>query len=268
MKKIQSRKWEIDNVNFDHFMNDLLKTMTDGQRANLPMELAFKLDKGAKYAVSMLTFTQKLYILSIAFNKKVTLIIEDDKGLLPADFLPSIIKAQNGKKKTGELVDEFRAAGAFFLGSHDLMNWLEYANMICATPMYRLMTGFRSDIKDRSKVQQRAQRVRESVNGILEMLVYYEGNKKRMSTDYNVGPAEWYALMFFYRGENTPDKFYDEAFKYAYTSNRRTLSVALTSLKRRGFLDTRGAVRSTRYHITPKGKELTIKIMERITFGY
>jgi len=266
MKKIQARKWEIDNENFDHYMQDLLKKMTDGQKANLPIELVIKLDKGAKYAVSMLTFVQKLYVLSTAFNKKISLILEDESGISESDFL-SILKAKSGKVKTRELVDGLRAAGAFFLGDHDLMSGLEYANMVCATPMYKMMSDFKSDIKDKSKVQHRAQRVRESVNGILQFLINYDGNKKRMSSDYNLNPAEWYALMFFYRGENAPSAYLEE-YKYSYTSNSRTLGVALTNLKRRGYLDTRGAVRSTRYYITPKGREVVLKIMERIIFSY
>lgn len=267
MNKIQTRKWEIDNENFDHYLTELFKGMSDAQKSKLPIDLSIKFDKGVKQAISLLTFVQKLYVLSVAFGKDISLIIEDEKGINEKTFT-SIKKSEAGKKKTGELVDEFRTAGAFFLGNHDLMNWLEYANMVCATPMYKLMSGYKSEMKDRSRVQQRAKTTKESVGGILEMLVHYEGNKKRMATDYDISPGEWYALMFFYMGESIPTTFYDDKFLYSYLSNRRSLSVALTSLKRKGMLDTRGESRNIKYYITPKGREMLIKIMERIVLGY
>lgn len=266
MKKIQNRKWELENPNFDHYVKALFSEMTEAQRSMLPPDLSYKVGKGSKYSTSMLTFVQKLWILSTIYNKRVSLIIEDEKGI-PVNAFKKILQAQHGKIATRELVDEFRHAGAFFLGDHDLMSWFEYANMVCATPMYKLMTGYKADLKDRSKVQVRHQRIQEATYGMLKMLVHYEGNKKRMSSDYDVTMPEWYALMFFYEQESTMAKF-QETFKYAYISNTKDLYGAITKLKRKDMIGSRGtSKRYFKYYITPKGKEMVIRLMTRIVFG-
>lgn len=266
---IQSRKYEILDENFDEYFSQAVDSMTMEQREKLPQELSGKILKGGKGYLDTLTFVQKFFILVFSLGKKWTLFIEDDYGLSYEAFL-EMQKGYTENYPRREAVSELRESGSFFLGTTQLMKRLEYVTLQCSSNIYKSIVGYRAELHEKRRKIKAQRQITYSVNGILRFLVNYEANKYKLSATYGLNTiSEWYTLLFFYEDENKAAKFH-ETFLYAYSSSRRHRNSALARLLELGYIDTRAKKHTIhiRYYLTPKGKELAIKIMDRVFFNY
>lgn len=265
---IKSRKYDIVDENFDEYFFQIVDTMTMEQLERVPNELSAKVRRGAKYSLESLTFVQKLYLLTTVFRKRWTFIIEDEQGSSLEAF-EEIQKGYRDNHSRLEAVEELRNTGSFYLGGMHLMQRMEYVVLQCASNVYKAISGYRSAIHERRKKIQSQRDTSESVLGVFRLLMNYEANKFRF-VDYGVlSLSEWYAIMFLYENEAKPAQFHDK-FLYSYSSGKRNRINAISRLQLMGLVDSRAKKRSihTKYYLTQQGKELAIKIMERVVLNY
>jgi DNA-binding HxlR family transcriptional regulator len=267
--KIQTRRYDLYDENVDEYFFQAIDNMTPEQKERLPNELAAKVRRGAKESLDTLTFVQKLHILTSVLGKKWTLIIEDEAGISYEAFL-SLQKGYTENHPRLQAVSELRESGSFYIGAPHLMKRLEYVALQCATTVYKAIKGYRSEIHERRKKIAAQREISESVRGVFRLLMHYEANKYKLNATYGLeSVSEWLALMYFYDNEEKPSQFND-MFMYAYSSGKRNRGQALLRLRTLGYIDTRAKKHSvhTKYYLTPKGKELAIKIMERVFMNY
>jgi hypothetical protein len=267
--KIQTRRYDLVDENFDEYFFQCISNMTAEQKERLPNELAAKVLRGAKESLNTLTFVQKLHILTSALGKKWTLVVEDENGEGYDAFL-QVQKGYSENEPRMMAMRELRESGSFYLGAPHLMKRLEYVALQFATNVYKAITGYRADLHEKRKRIQQQREVSTDVNSVLRFLIHYEENKYRLAANYGLDTmSEWLALMFFYLDENRPATFHDK-FMYAYSTGKRHRANALARLMALGYIDTRAKKHSkyTKYYLTSKGRELTVKILERVFFNY
>jgi DNA-binding MarR family transcriptional regulator len=267
--KIPTRTYDIVDENFDEYFFGLIENITPEQKERLPSELLQKVLRGPKEAMSTLTFVQKLHILTSVIGKRWSLIIEDENGSSYEAF-QEIQKGYRDNHPRLEAVEMLREAGSFFLGDYHLMKRLEYVTLQCATNIYKAIVGYRAEIHLKRKNIQSYREINESVHGVLRLLIHYEANKYKILANYGLASvSEWLALMYFYDKEEKPSQFHN-VFSYSYSSGRRNRGNALMRLRELGYIDTRAKRQSikTKYYLTAKGKELAIKIMEKVVLNY
>ena len=266
---IEPNKWGYFNPHFDSWFLELLTNITPEQKERLPLDLLRTLDKGAAHALKSLNIIRKQYILAVAFKKATITIMEDEQNGLGIKDWIQLHKTYRGKGNIGEMVDTCRLHGAFFLGNHDLMKFLSYVNFVHSNNLYLLGTGIAEMPKGRTKLDNRIKKIHELIGSLSELLIHYEGNKKRMKLEYDIDQPEWYALMYFYRHiEKRSREFIHETFIYAQASSIANLKNALTNLKQKKLLDFRGGSKDRRYFLTLSGRELYEKIVNRIVLGF
>ena len=266
---LKNRRYDIDNENFDNYFLRHISKITPEQKSRLPQELAFKVFRGGSFSINSLTFMQKMYVLYCAFGKRVSILVEDDNEGLSYNEFAKLERGYRGSQKRGDIVDDFNIKGTFVLGMHDLVARLEYANHLCSSNLWKLAKDYQKYQLNNIRLHDKQRQTKDAVRLLRKLLVYYEGNKKRMAIDYGIDPAEWLALLHFYDNETKAVPFVDETFKYSYNSNKQTLRGALVSLQHKGILDIRGSrPRNVFYYLTPKGVEILGKIIARYILNY
>lgn len=266
---INAHKWDILDENFDEYFSQAIDNMTEQQRERLPSELSAKVLRGGKNCLDTVTFVQKLYILTVALDKKWSFFIEDEYGLSYEAFL-EMQKTYSEVYPRREAVSELRESGSFFLGTIQLMKRLEYVALQCASNIYKSIAGYRVELHEKRRKIKAQRQITYSVNGIWRFLINYEANKYKLKVTYGLNNiSELYVLMYFYEDENKAAKFH-ETFLYAYSSSKRYRNAALARMLALGYIDTRSKKHTIhiRYYLTPKGRELAIKIMDRVFFDY
>jgi hypothetical protein len=266
---IIKRKYDLLDEHFDEFFMQAIDNMTVEQKELLPPELAGKFLRGAKNCLDTLTWNQKVYILIVILGKKWTLFIEDDYGISYEAFL-EMQKGYTENYPRRQALTEMRESRSFFLGDHQLMKRLEYVALQFATNLYKSIKGYRVELNEKRRKINAQREVSYSVGGIMRFVINYEANKFKLKSTYGLTTlSELYALMFFYDDEHKVAK-YHEMFVYAYSTSRRARAAALARLLALGYMDTRSKKRTihSRYYLTPKGRELMIKIMDKVFFNY
>lgn len=267
--KIQTRRYDLYDENFDEYFFQIIEGMTVEQRERLPDELSAKILRGPRESMDTLTFVQKLHILTSVIGKKWCIIIEEEEGISYEGFL-DLQKGYTENHPRLDAMKELRKRESFFIGNPHLMKRLEYATLQFASNTYKAIAGYRAEIHEKRKRVKAQREVSDSVKGIFRFLIHYEAHKYKFAATYGLESfSEWLALMFFYDNENKPAQFND-MFMYAYSSGKRNRGEALKRLRALGYIDTRAKKHSvhTKYYLTSKGKELAIKIMERVVLNY
>jgi hypothetical protein len=257
---------DIYNENFDHYLQIKLENISPQQKELLPDSLNYKIFKYGKTVVSDLSFTEKIYILSVCFRQSVAIVIQDEEaGIGPSEFQMAS-KAQSAKATNGELLDQLDRQSAFVLADKDLIRSLLYMNHVQCTDIYNLIKI--ANPRDKTKRELQNTEYKKAYNSIVKMLVHYEGNKKKFIGQFNISVPKLFALLYCFDGEKSSRDFYEKAFKYSYTSNRADLGRALTELYEGGYLDKRGSRRYMRYSITARGMVFLQTILEKLIFSY
>ena len=260
------RNLDIYVPNFDHHLNMMLDKITPEQKEAMPSELAFKVFKNGVGVVDKLNFTEKMFMLSTCFKQTIIIMTEaEDSGVGVKEFRDAV-KAQQGKIKNGELLDELKIPTVYIQADKELMRSLLYINHVQCSEIYNLIRA--AHPKEFSKKEMKFREFQRALSGLFNTLMTYEGNKKKVIMQYNLDVPRLYALLYFYGGEQYGKDFYNVAFRHAYTSNRGDLSGALSILHRDGYLSRRGARSHLKYSITSKGIELLTKVINKLIYNY
>lgn len=260
-KKIRST--EIYNENFNHYFTEQLNSMTPEQKLRLPNDLSFKIyTRGNEASAEKLNFNEKVWILSVVFEKEWTLTVHDkDAGLDMENFITSI-KVQRGAKLNGELLEGLRVKSFFALGGKEVMASLLYMAQVSCTGIYQLVKKHipnADHAKNKKFVDQRTEFLK-----VLTFIKNYEAKKNRIAENYSLTMPEWYCLVYFSINEGFAKDFYNHEFTYAYNSNRRTLHSGMLNLYKRGLLTKRQSGKSDKYTTSAKGLDLLDRIFNNI----
>jgi DNA-binding MarR family transcriptional regulator len=268
--KNKNKKYELSDEHFDEYFFQALSEMTVEQKERLPDDLFSKFRFGAQRALDLLTFDEKLYILTRVLNRRWVLMVESENGISYEAFL-DLQKSYAGLAPRLEALTDLRRSGTFLLGAQQLMKRLEYVTMLCATNIYKTIVGYRADINEKRKQITAQRNITESVKGILNFLIHYETSKYKLQQAYGISNiSEWLVLMYYYAKEEDTRSQLNVRMAYAVHSNKCDRGKALSKLLHLGFLDIQGRKHTihTKYYLTPKGKELVIKILERLFLNY
>jgi len=254
-------KYDIYNENFENYFRDLMATISLEQRERLPDDLLHKIFKKGVLNTGDLSFKEKTYILSIAFNKHTTIVIEDERnGLTEKDFKAST-RAQAGRITNTEVLENPSVRSSFILSDKELFNSIMYINHLQCTDIYRLIR--RINPKERNKRDKSFAETREALRGLTTLLLSYEKNKKRLVMEHGLDVPQIYALLFFAGGERLGTDFYNREFKYAYSANARLLAKTLTGMHAKGLLKRRGGRKLVKYDLSARGIAILDKVLNK-----
>ncbi len=261
------KKIDIYNENFNHFFVEKLNKITPEQKALIPESLSFKIYRyGSEAGSEMLSFQEKMWILSTVFKHHVTIMVDDDeRGICMKEFSKSQ-QALKGEIKNGPLLDSLRVHSSFIMADKELMASSLYMNHVCTTNIYSLVKEL---IENTSHKRDRAfVKAKKEINTILEFLSNYEATKRKIAIDYELTMPMWYALIYFSKNEKLGVDFYDGDFKYAYASNKVTMHRDMKRLQDMGYLLRRGKKLQYRYSLTGAGINLLDRIMNNIILKF
>lgn len=261
--------YDIVSENFDLYFHNLLSGMTEQQRDSVDGKLARKVFKGKTLRVDKLTFPERAYILGSVFKRPLFVLIGNEGDAAEA-LSPSLFQAAANAYKgkdgaMGELAADVVDNGNFIIGTRELLDHLSMLRLVCATDIYRLVLPLQ---KRKLKPSANVAEFHAALKYNIRYLSHYEGQKKRMETDYGITLSEWYALLHYYSGEKSGSSFYKEAYLNAVQCNRTTKKKALTRLTMDGYLFRRGKTNKVQYSISPKGQDTVIKIFDRLVFNF
>lgn len=268
MQKKPIKQIDLYNEQFNYYFTERLNNITPKELALLPKDLAFKIYKGGvEGSAERLSFQEMMWILSVVFTKNITIMVEDrENGVNMVDF-GKANRASRGKIVNGELLEDMRIKASFVIADRELMAASLYMNHVSTSNIYSLIKTVIPNV-NHSKNQKFVQ-ARRDMNLILTMLTNYEATKRRIAMDYGLTMPMWYALLYFSTGEKLGASFYsNDAFKYAYSSNRLTMHKDMKYMEDHGYLLRRGEKLKYRYTLTSAGLNLLSRIMDNIVLKF
>lgn len=250
--------------NFDHWLEIRLENITGEQIGLLDSTIQHKIIKHKSKSVGFMSLAEKLHVLSIAFNSRVLIVVEDEINGVSVDGFNDAIKAQGGKIKNSQLLDKLQLNAKFVLGDKQVAKSLAYMNYVQTSEIYNLIKM--NNPREKSGRELRYDKKKAALNDLVEVLINFESRKRRVLEQYSLNVPKFYGLLFFYQGEKLCKEFYDKKFKHAYSKSRQDLSKAQAELCRLGYLEKRGVTRELKYLITSKGIDLLMKILSKMLY--
>lgn len=267
---VPRERYRYKNEAFDRMLTGLLTNMTEEQKSKLPAELIHKIYRSKDPNVNGLTDAQKDYILSMGFGKRVVkLILDDDSSTTIQQFfaLKDVWRKKKGSGiNAAAFAEQMAVDGEFVLTDRDLYDALSYQALICYSPVFKMVMNARKSSKNyRATNKDFALWIGQMV----KMFAHYESNKKRLVQEFGLeNMSEWYCLLYFYDGEKKSSSVYRDMFKYSFSAGVGNLKLALTNLKKKGLLDSRGGPRVNMSMISPKGKALVDKMLTKYILNF
>lgn len=255
---------DIYDPNFDHYLELKIESIRPDQIALLANSVQHKIVKHGSRSVGYMSLTEKMHILSIAFNAPVFIVVGDYLNGIPTDTINSAEKAQRGKIKNYELLKRLEDNSFFVLGDKQVASSLAYINHAQTSDIYNLIKI--NNPREKSNKQLRFEKKKEAMNFLVETLIKYESRKRIALEQLSLNVPKFYGLLFFYQGERLCKDFYDKKFKHAYSKSRQDLSKAQAELYRDGYLEKRGVTRELKYSITSKGIDLLMKVLSKMLY--
>lgn len=257
-----SSKFEVLSENFDLFFANELGKITPDAKDLLPGDVVFKLfRKGGEVnakSTSKLSFIAKLYILIKCLRKRFYIVIEDeDSGIKLNQFndIPRLIKERDLSVPNAK---DLSAAGAFILGSSEVMTTYSYLNRLSASPAYNYIS------KARNSVPNGATQDDKAAIAVTKMLIGYESNKKDLVSKTGLNMSEVYVLFLLYPGKEVQSSsIYHETLKRAYQSSPTKIKTAFSSLQQRKYIEKYGTTKKVSLQITPLGRDFVRGILDK-----
>lgn len=267
MGAVETSKLDFFNENFEEYFMKKVNSMSPNQLAILPTELKNKLFNGNIVRSSYkLKFSEKAYILSTVFNQDIILMVKDEnEGIGPTEF-GAAVAAQKGKIKNGQLLNNMPDKNMFILGNKELMDPIIYLNHVFCSHIYNLVSL--PVIREKSLAERQHIKRALEYKGIIEVFTHYESQKKLISREFKLDMPSWYALLYFGTREKPGRAFYQDQFKFAYSSSRMNLYNALKRLVDNGYMMVRGKRNELKYSLTAKGLDTLNQIIDRVILNY
>lgn len=255
-------KFNIENVNFEHFFLEQATRMSEHQKELLPKELLYKIFvKGFRIdtkSTSKLSFVAKLYVLVRSLNKRWVLMIEDDeKGLNTEDFFK--YKEQTKKRNyTSDSATNLISEGEFVLGDSELFDTFDKLNRLSTSPAYNYL------MKVKTKNYLKPDEYKRNMKFIANWLNNYESKRKTLVLQSGITMAEWITLTYLYDGEEKTGRvLYTDKFKYSYNTSATKIKLSFGSLQSKGFITKYGNGQGCKLQITALGRQKANSIIEK-----
>jgi hypothetical protein len=201
-------------------------------------------------------FIQRLYILWIACGKHIDVVIRDDAGgLSPEQFLE--YDARKKKKDWGvDAAGKMVGDPGFVLGNSALSDSFSYLNHLCNSPAFHYINKIKRPPRNRM-VEWKKQMI-----DFVRVIRFWEGNKKRMTSEFSISMPEFYVLISLYgEREVQGSTIYQDTFKRSFNSSPTKIKLSFGSLQAKGYIEKLGERRGSKMRITPLGSELVNKIL-------
>lgn len=259
-------RFDLINENFDNYFANRMMEVTEFGKARIPPYLNVKLWKGDGTfnlkSLPRLNALVRLWLLQKSLNKKVYIIIEDEKGLSDEDFF----KWKSGlmsQKESIELAEIFDTQANFFLGDKELCRTLSYLNQMSVSSAYNYVSKIKNIPKN--KVQE----FRKECQYVADFLANFESKKKRMVTEQNLNIAEFYTLLALYNGKPMlASSIYTEKFKSAYVASRIQIQRGFITLQNCGYIEKIGFRKGAKFKITAAGMGKVDDIMRQYFINF
>lgn len=256
---VHNLRFDLQVDNFSRFFSLEVSKMTAEQKGNIPPEILSKLFKtDGTVTEKPMSFLHQLYVLYQGIGKEIFIVVKDeDKGLGIDDF-NKFQKEQKKRKRTQDAAEYFLSKGVMVLGNTELLDWLSYLNSVTLSPAYKFALSIKN--KKSAKIKE----VNKEFSFFCNLLMTYEGNKKRIIRQENLTMPELYVLYYLADGKekrSTPS--YVEVYRNAINASRKQILNAFKSLTVKKYIDSWGNARATSYKITSLGKEFLYKIIHK-----
>lgn len=259
MKNVKTR-FDIDNDNFANYFAKESALMTERQRDSLPKDLYFKLFKrGGTFdttSTNKLPFLAKIFILIKGLKKRITILIEDEKGMDEEEYLKyqKLVKSRDyGISASEDIIDNT----VFVLANKEVIDTYSYLNMVSVSPAYSYLTKAKNVSKN--KVAEH----KKQMEYICKWIVNYESNRKIIAMNYGLNMSEWLVLIAIYNGkEVVASTLYKEVYRYSFNSSKNKIIHAFSTLYNYKFLTKIGVSRGMRLQITALGIDKVNSIIE------
>lgn len=254
-----SLKFDIQVDNFNGLFTLAVSQMTTEQKRNLPPEILAKLFKiSGQPSQKKLNFLQQLYVLCQGGGKEVYVVVGDEeKGIGIADF-EKFKREQKRHKISQEAADYYLSKGVMVLGNRELMDWLSYLNSVSISPAYKYALSLKNVKAPKIK------EVNKEFSYFCNLIMTYEGNKKRIVRQEGITIPELYILLYLSDGkEKRATASYVEVYRNSVNASRKQLLEAFKKLVMLGYAESFGKARATNYRISAKGKEKLYGIIHK-----
>lgn len=256
-------KIDLQNENFDYYFASQAALMTEKQRFLLPKALYFKLfNRGGAVDTTgtcKLSFLAKLFILIKALRKRVTILIEDEKGMDEEQFF-EYRKLLHKSQYTTSSADGLITDSVFVLANKEVMDTFSHLNRLSVSPAYNYIIKSKNSLRLKSKQSEYL----AHVNHVAKTLAYYESNRKRISMQFGLEFTEWLVLIrLFHGGQVKSSSIYKEWYRYSYNSSSTKIKMAFSTLQIRGYIVKSGVRSNAKMEITALGRDMVCEIMDK-----
>jgi hypothetical protein len=261
---VEKIKLDIVSDNFDEFFSKIVSSMGVEEKAQIPSGLISKLiyRKGVvgKKSLIRLGFLGKIYILFKALRRRVFILVEgsESEGAMSVkDFINYRTAAK--EKDFGETpARQLLTHGHFVLGGKELMDGVDYMNMLSVGPAYNYLTRMKGGKRD-TLTEWQMQR-----EYVVRFVLTWESNKKKWIREYGVSMCEFLILMYCYHGKPVAgSEMYNHTLVNAYFSTPSAIREGMSSLKDRGYVKKDGVSVGATIRITPIGKHIVDEILDK-----
>lgn len=253
-------KVDLNSENFDLYFYHQLEKMTPSGKEKLPKEIVMSLwkkdGKINKAGFRKYNFIHRAYILWLAANKHVMIIVRDDEGGFSSEQFVEYHNHLNKKNWSVDAAGKFSMDPNFVLGNNDLCDAIGYLNHLCGSPAFNYIHKLRYPIPNRMVEW------KEKMIEFVRVLRTWEGNKKRWINELNVGVPEVYVLICLYgEGDVAGSTIYKDTFKRAFQSSPHKIKVSFGVLQNKGYIERIGVRKYAKFRITALGIEILNKIL-------
>jgi hypothetical protein len=254
--------FNIDCENFDFFFSNQVEEIHPKAKEGLPKDILFKLfRKGGAFnstSTSKLGILAKLFILWKCLNKRIWIVVEDErKGLNVAQF-DELHKAFKQRDYSVPHAEGLAASATFILASKELSETFHYLNRLSVSPAYNFIS------KAKNKIPNKTAEWNEQIKYITRFLAHYESLKKVWVSGAAVSIPEWLVLIALFNGkEICGSVLYHETYKRAYQSSPGKIKLAFGTLQHKGYIEKTGIGKGATLRITALGKSAVCDILDK-----
>lgn len=253
-------QFDIRSENWEGYFNYLVKQMSMEQRSKIPDNLKRKLisQTNGKLRPDKLSFVETLFLMTRAFDKKWYIVVEntgEDDVVSKAHF-DEYKRQITYNEMSGSEPDKILRGGAFILGDRDLMRCLFHMNDMCVSGAYNYA------LKLRNATPKNIYKDKKALFYFVNLLLYFDGNKRRIIREFNISMAEMYCLFYLYDGvQKKISPLYEEILPNALAVNKASLLRALKSVVDKKYVERYGTGQHTNYSITSFGISIVNDIL-------
>jgi hypothetical protein len=259
-------KYDFYCENFETYFRDRMEGITAAQKALLPQDIKNKLFRGKEKLNNLLSFKEKVYILSTCFGSKVQIYVYDeDKEFRDKDY-SAITKSQGGDLTHSELLETPHVKAGFIMSDKILHQAITYMSHIYTSKIYTLLRPI--NVFKRTRKEVKIIRAKEVITFITEIILKHEQYKKSVMMEFNLTPQKLYSLLYFANGEKFGKDFFNRDFTHAFNCNARRLQGTVKTMYDEGLLHRRGINTAYKYTLTSKGHTILQGVISKILDNY